>query len=83
MPDTKRTMETTLEGSLCEWDPKTGKEVFANSDHCAPSEVRVVDPVDRDDYYLCAGCAALPAFAKFTVREPYGRAALPAPLSEN
>lgn len=57
----------------CEWDPSTGKPATCASTHHLATPATLVVGTGRDNWRLCAECAALPRFKSKRKRVPIVR----------
>ena len=59
--------------SGCEWNPATNEPAYETDEHTRTTPA-VVSVGRNGDWHLCASCAALPRFKRFTSRSPVLRA---------
>ncbi len=63
-------MSIEFQPDPCEWDPEHGRPAHVDDAPHGDATVSLGD----GQWHLCASCAALPAFDRFTVRKPLRQA---------
>ncbi len=63
-------MSIEFQPDSCEWDPEHGRPAHVDDE---PHGEATVSVGADGQWHLCASCAALPLFDRFTVRKPLRR----------